>query len=364
MKKWFIRIVIVLFLIVIGGISLIFIFDEIDKQVISKHVKNDKLPTIKTDWPGTPKDEKDRFVNQESPFLPKTRDLLKWKLGGNPQAEEKRNDTARLQVLDPTAFLNGDRDGILWLGHASVFLRLNGKNILLDPIFGNLPFVKRFVDVPSPLDKLKKVDYILISHDHRDHCDEETLRQLAQKFPNAKFLAGLGMEDILNEWKTPSNEVETAGWFQKFDNKTDDVRIYFLPVRHWSRRGLFDTNQRLWGGFVIESEKTTVYFGGDSGYGIQYAQLAQSFPKIDYFIVGIGAYSPRWIMEPNHNSPDDAVKAFLDSKSGTLVPVHYGTFDLSDEPPNEPLKLLRESAAKNNVAGKIRVLQINESLNF
>src|SRR5207244_5517059 len=106
---------------------------------------------------------------------------------------------------------------------------------------------KRYVEVPSPIDKLKKVDYVLISHDHRDHCDEETIRQLARKFPNAKFLAGLGMEDILNLWKTPTNKVETAGWFQAFETESTDLKIYFLPVRHWGRRGIFDTNKRIWG---------------------------------------------------------------------------------------------------------------------
>lgn len=344
--------------------SVIIVFDEFDNQVVSKFVKNESLETIKTEWQGTPVDQKDRFVNQEYPFLPKTLSLLQWQLGTNPQAVEKQNDLERLNVLDPTEFLNSDEDGILWLGHASVLVRLNGVNILLDPIFGELPLVKRYADVPSPIDSLKKVDYVLISHDHRDHCDEDTIRKIAEKFPKAKFLVGLGMEDILNEWKTPTNEVETAGWFQQFENSTNEVKIYFLPVRHWSRRGIFDTNKRIWGGFVIQSKDKSIYFGGDSGYGVQYKELAENFPNLDYFVIGIGAYSPRWIMEPNHNSPDDALKAFIDSKAKTLIPVHYGTFDLSDEPPSEPLRLLKESAEKENLADKIKILQINESLKF
>ncbi len=163
MKKFFVAIVGVLAFVLLALLIAILI-DENDKTVIVKYVKNENLPTIKTDWKGTPVDEKGKFVNAEFPFLPKATDLLKWQLGGNPQKEEKRNDTERLEVLDPTEFLQSTKDGILWLGHASFFVRLNGKSILLDPIFGKPPFVKTFVDVPSPLEKLRRVDYVLLRH--------------------------------------------------------------------------------------------------------------------------------------------------------------------------------------------------------
>ena len=332
--------------------------------MIVKYARNENLPTVKAGWQGTPIDEKGRFVNAEFPFLPKMTDLLKWQSSGNPQKAEKASDKERLQILDPSEFLQSGRDGILWLGHAGFFIKINGKSILIDSIFGKPPLVKTFVEIPSPIGKLKAVDYVLLSHDHRDHADENTIRQIAEKFPNAKFLAGLEMQDILNEWKTASNEVQTAGWFQQFDTKTDDLKIVFVPVRHWCRRGLFDTNQRLWGGFVIQGAGKTIFFGGDSGFGSHYADVAEIFPEIDYFIVGIGAYKPRWFMQPNHNSPDDALQAFEDSKAKYLIPMHYGTFDLSDEPPGEPLRLLTEAAQTANVSDKLKILQINESLSF
>src|SRR5829696_8845106 len=194
--------------------------------------------------------------------------------------------------------------------------------------------------------------------------DEDTLRRIALKFPNATVLAGLRSEELLLDWISP-NGMQTAGWFQSFDHiGSSDVKIYFLPVRHWSRRGLLDTNWRLWGGFIVQSQNTTIYFGGDSGYGRHYAEARDLFPKIDYFLVGIGAYEPRWFMEPNHNNPSDAVKAFIDSRAGLLIPMHYGTFDLSDEPPSRPLKLLMEEAAKFGIADRVRPLAINEALTF
>ncbi len=344
-------------------LAAIILWTENDKAVIKTRTKNENLPTIKSDWQGTPVDQKGRFVNAEFPFLPSTIDMLKWQFGTKPQKEEKQIDTTRLAVKDPTEFLQSGKDGILWLGHAAFLIRVRGVNILLDPVFGKPPLVGGLVDVPSPIDELPPIDYILISHDHRDHCDEATIKQLTTKFPDAKILAGLRMDELLDDWKSPSSEIQTAGWYQQFS--TDErLKIFFLPVRHWSRRGLFDTNQRLWGGFVIQGAEKTVYFSGDSGYGSHYQELAALFPKIDYFIVGIGAYKPIWFMKPNHNAPAEAFQGFVDAKADVLIPMHFGRFDLSDEPPGEPIRLLRENAAQSNLSDKIKVLQINESIIF
>lgn len=359
--KWLVRIVIVLGFI-IAGLIILLLIDANDKAVIEKYAQNENLPTIKTGWQGVPVDQKGRFVNHEHPFLPQMFNLLKWQLSANPQKEEKQNDTERLAVLDPTGFLNSDKDGILWLGHAAFFIRLNGKNLLLDPVFGEPPFLRRFVDVPSPLEKIKKLDYVLLSHDHRDHCDEETIRQFAQKFPDAKFLGGLKMDELLKDWIP--NETQTAGWFQQFALPDEKVKIYFLPVRHWCRRGLFDTNERLWGGYVIEGAGRTIYFSGDSGYGSHYKETAELFPNIDYFLISIGASKPRWFMEPMHISPEEALKAAVDANAKTIIPMHFGRFDLSDEPPGEPLRLFGQKATEMTLSDKIKILNINESLVF
>ncbi len=363
MLKWFIRIFAGLVIVVLTIFAITLISEKLDKILITKFVKNDNFPTVKENFQGVPIDEKGRFVNLEFPFLPNTIELLKWQLGTNEFAQEKQLDTERLQVLDPTNFLNSNKDGILWLGHASVYLRLNGKTILIDPVFGTQTFVKRFVDVPNPTEQIKQLDYILVTHDHRDHCDETTLKDLSKKFPKAKIIGGLEMQDLFNAWKTDSNEVFNAGWYQQID-LGNDVKMTFVPVRHWSRRGLFDTNKRLWGGYVIQNKNTKIYHSGDSGYGNHYKELAEVFGEIDYFIVGIGAYEPRWFMESNHNNPSDAIKAFVDANGKTLIPMHYGTFDLSNESPSQPLRLLKQEAEKQGLTNKIKPLQINESVNI
>lgn len=348
--------------VLIIGLTAVIIRGENDKAVIKTRAKNENLPTIKADWQGTPVDEKDRFVNAEFPFLPSTIDLLKWRFETKPQKQEKLDDKERLEIKDPTEFLNSGADGILWFGHASFLIRLDGVNILLDPVFGEPSLITPYITPPSPIEKLRKVDYILISHDHRDHCDEATVKQLTAKFPVAKILTGLRMNELVGDWNSSKAEIQTAGWYQQFSLPTDKIKITFLPSRHWSRRGLFDTNWRLWGAFVIEGAGATIYFSGDSGYGSHYKELAELFPKIDYFIVGIGAYQPDWFMKANHNSPSEAFQGFVDSKADALIPMHFGRFDLSDEPPGEPLRLLQEKAAEAGLSDKIRNLQINESI--
>ncbi len=363
MKKWLVGVGFVIIFISLG-LGTFIVIDQKDTAKVEKFVRNENLPTIKTDWQGTPVDRKDRFVNAEFPFLPKITDLLKWTWETNPQKLEKQNDTKRLNILDPADFLNSNENGILWLGHASFYIRLDSKIILLDLVFGKPPLVSTFVDVPSPLEKIKQVDYVLISHDHRDHCDEESIKQIAAKFPDTKFLAGLRMEELLKDWTKNTKNLQTAGWFQQFTLPDESLKIYFLPARHWSRRGLFDTNERLWGSFIIQGASQTIYFSGDSGYGNHYAETAELFPEIDYFLIGIGAYEPRWFMKPNHNNPADALQAFKDANAKFLVPMHFGRFDLSDEPPSEPLRLLKEKAVELDLSDKIKALNINESLKF
>lgn len=363
MKKWVFRIFGIL-AVAFGAVIVFILIGETDAATLTNNVRNENLKTVKPDWKGTPLDQKGRFVNAEFPFLPSSVDLLKWKLGSNPQKQEKLDDQSRLKIQDPTEFLINEKDGILWLGHASVLIRLSGKSILIDPVFGDPSFISRYFELPSPIEKLKRVDYVLITHDHLDHMDESTIREISVKFPDAKFFAGLGSEYLLNVWVGDENRVQTAGWYQQFSTAENGPKITFVPVRHWSRRGLLDTNERLWGGYIVQGGGTTIYHSGDSGYGSHYAEMAEIFPTIDYFIIGIGSYEPRWFMKPNHNNPEDAVQAFIDSKAKTLIPMHYATFNMSDEPPSEPLRRLMKTATEANLVEKVKPLDINESLIF
>jgi L-ascorbate metabolism protein UlaG (beta-lactamase superfamily) len=327
-----------------------------------KRIKNPELPTVKSDFHGNKVDDRGRFIDEHAPYLPSLTQVVKWKLSADPLKEAKQNDTWKVGVHDPRSFLSSGADGIMWLGHASFYIRVGGVCVITDPVFGDPVFLTRFVPVPSQLEHIDTLDHVLISHDHRDHMDETSIKAVTKKFPDATLHAGLRSEDLLHKWKQPDNRVMTAGWYQEFPVNDSDVSICFLPAKHWARRGLLDTNRRLWGSYIIQVHGTTIFFGGDSAYSRYYCEISELFPRVDYFITGIGAYEPRWFMKPIHKSPYEAVQAFIDMHAGTLIPMHYGTFDLSDEPPGQPLRDLHAAAKAAGVESKLHPLAINEAL--
>jgi L-ascorbate metabolism protein UlaG (beta-lactamase superfamily) len=277
----------------------------------------------------------------------------------NVQKEEKKNDSFRLKHFNDTSFLSDTDDCIVWLGHASFFIRLAGTNLLIDPVFFDVAFLKRYSAHAFDCDTFKNIHYLLISHDHQDHCQGKSIRRIVENNPGMQVLTGLNMETLLRPW-VKNSLVQVAGWYQQY-NTDDGVQIVYLPSRHWSKRGLFDENRRLWGAFVMRSKNKTLYFGGDSGYGSHFREAGQLFPGIDVAILGIGAYKPEWFMHPNHASPTDAVKAFHDTGAEIIVPMHYGTFDISDEPIGEPLRVLRKMEEDSQINGTLAALNPGEN---
>jgi L-ascorbate metabolism protein UlaG (beta-lactamase superfamily) len=320
---------------------------------------NPLLKTIKPGWAGTPLDQHNRFVNLGHPFLPKLSEVLKWKLSRNPQKEEKELDTFRPALIEDKGFLSHDRDCIIWLGHATFLVRLNHVNLLIDPVFFDVPLIKRYTKHAYSPTIFNYLHYLLISHDHQDHCQKKSIQQLATQNPRMKILTGLNMEKLLRPW-CKNISIEMAGWYQRYET-VSDISISFLPTRHWSKRGLSDENERLWGAFVLQSKHKTIYFGGDTGYDDHFKETKELFPKINVAMIGIGAYKPEWFMHPNHVSPKDAVKGFNDLGAEVFIPMHYGTFDISDEPVGEPLRIVQQLERENKIQGKLKVLGLGES---
>lgn len=316
----------------------------IRKYTDNPHLNYVDLPF---EWKGTPVDQRGRFVNHEHPFINSFRELLKWQLMKNPQKEEKAADTWQLEVMRDDSFLDDKRDCIVWLGHASFFIRIGGQSILVDPVLFDLPLIKRRSTLPVSPDQLKGLDYILVSHDHRDHCDSKSLKLLADMNPTATFLTGLRLDALLKTF-AKEQEIQAAGWYQQYITDKN-IQIYYVPSRHWGRRYWSDTNCHLWGGFVIRGGGKTIYFGGDSGYGSHFGDIGKVFPSIDYFIGGIGAYKPEFFMGQSHTSPADAVQAFEDTQAKWMIPMHYGTFNLSDEPLGDPVRVLKKAKGQEKI---------------
>ncbi|MPY77149.1 MAG: MBL fold metallo-hydrolase [Actinophytocola sp.] len=232
-----------------------------------------------------------------------------------------------------------------WVGHATYVVRIGGACVLIDPVWSD-----KIVGTPPRLtppgvawSELPDVDAVLISHDHYDHLDWPTIRRLPRSTP---ILAGRG----LGGWfaKRGFSAVTELDWWESAE--VAGVRFDFTPTHHWSRRGLFDTCKTLWGGWVISApDGTRTYHAGDSGYGERFAEVGRRYPGIDVAMMPIGAYEPRWFMRNVHMNPEEAILALDDLGARRLAGMHWGTFVLTREPVDEPLRVIRKEWA---AAGK------------
>jgi L-ascorbate metabolism protein UlaG (beta-lactamase superfamily) len=333
------------------------VFKKKEKPIAKSYISNPALATIKPDWPGTPLDQNGLFIYPENPTILSFGEVLKYMLQKNPQRQLKKNDTWRIPVRTKNDWLADPTDKIVWLGHASFFIQLSGIRMLIDPMFGKLPIVKRYSALPVPPENFLNIDCILVSHAHYDHCDKKSIQLLSGNNPNAKILVGLKLDQLISKWV--NNPVLTAGWYQQY--RLDDVlTITFLPARHWANRSPFDVNRTLWGSFMIESTGRCIYFGGDSGHGSHFRTIGTLFPKIDVALIGAGAYAPAWFMSQHHQDPYDAVKAFNALGAETMIPFHYGTFDSADEPMSEPEVLLNKLTQEAAINGELKTLELGE----
>lgn len=322
-------------------------------------VLNPSLPVIKPGWEGNPLDRKGRFTNHEFPHIPRFRDVWRWQTGPRPMKNEKKQDKWVPEIIRSVRFRKSDRNCVVWLGHAWFMLRLGGITMLIDPVLYPNRFLRHRLPHPYGPEELGPVDFMLITHDHRDHCDEKSIRRICALNPGATIITGLHMGHLLRRWS--HNHILEMGWYQQ-TALPDGLKITFLPARHWARRLLRDTNHRLWGAFCIEHDSKTIYMGGDSGYGGHFGELPSLFPKIDLACMGIGAFMPEWFMSPVHMSPADAVQAFNDSGAHSLLPMHYGMLDLSDEPPGLPYQMIREYESSGMINGQLHLPAVGETL--
>ncbi|MBC5773820.1 MBL fold metallo-hydrolase [Pontibacter sp. KCTC 32443] len=314
-----------------------------------RHINNPKLETVKPGYKGN-KIINNQFANGDELYIPDFSNVLRWKLSANPQKAEKKADTFTPPLIQNNNFLHTSEDMIVWLGHATFFIRLQGKTLLTDPVFYDLPMLKRRVGLPCAPEEFKNIDYLLLSHAHRDHLDTDSILTICRNNPEVKALTPLNAGSLIRSAsrRLPYQE---AGWYQRYDITPDHLEIFFVPASHWHRRGLFDMNKVLWGGFVIRTKEQTLYFAGDTGFNGHFEEIAEVFGPMDICIMPVGAYKPSFLMQKSHLNPHEAVRAYNLLRGGTFIPMHYGTFDLSDEPASEPVRLLEQIASAGLVSG-------------
>lgn len=239
-----------------------------------------------------------------------------------------------------------------FVNHATFLIQIGGVNVLTDPIWSKRasPFSfagpKRVTNPGIKMDDLPQIDVVLVSHDHYDHLDLDTILELERRF-KPRFFVGLGVKRLLDKYKV-SNVQEMAWWSSCHINP--DLYVTFVPAKHHSGRGLFDANCSLWGGFVIKGRNHTVHFLGDTAYDEQcFREIKLQFPKIDLALIPIGAYETRKYLKDVHVNPEEAVLLHKILCPRLSVAMHYGTFRLGTEGFSRPLTDLAIALEKHDI---------------
>ena len=300
------------------------------------------------------------FFNPGAPAQAGLLDLFKWKLTSKaaPWPESVTVPPASVPAA-PGA------DGLTatWIGQSTFLLRSSAATLLTDPVFSERasPVAwagpRRVAPPAIDFDSLPRIDLVLLSHDHYDHCDLPALGRLARRdqplvaapLGHRKLLAGAGFGRVLE-----------LDWWESRD-ALPGVQVTLVPSQHWSRRGPFSTNTRLWGGFMVRTGGRLAYFVGDSGYAESlFAEIGRRCGPPDLSMIPIGAYEPRWFMRDAHMNPEEAVRVHRDVGSRRSVAMHWGTFQLTDEARDEPVRALRE--ARGPEAPTFDALELGQSV--
>ncbi|MDK2595520.1 MBL fold metallo-hydrolase [Pseudoalteromonas obscura] len=235
------------------------------------------------------------------------------------------------------------------LGHSSVLLKVYGKYWLLDPVFSKRasPFSfagpERFQDTPISLEDLPPIERILISHNHYDHLDKDSVLALIDK--TKEIFVPLGVEGDLKQWGVDDTKIKAFDWWQ--EHTDNNSLVSFVPTQHFSGRGLGDSNKTLWGSWVIKAGDQSIYFSGDSGYFDGFKEIGRRYGPFNYTFIETGAYDKDWA--DIHMTPEQSVQAHLDLNGEVMFPIHNGTFDLAFHSWYDPLERVSKAAEHEQV---------------
>ena len=286
-------------------------------------------------------------------------DLLRWRVVDALRGRNMKDPGGFVTPVRPNdgALLHQASPSLTWIGHATFVMRLGGQLVATDPVWSERlsGIIPRRAKVGVELDRMPKLDVVTVSHNHRDHMDLPSLQAIG---PDTLFVVPHGNAQFLKE--VGLGRVVELDWWDSVE--VGGLKITLVPARHWSMRMPWNRNDGLWGGFVYESTEGTAYHAGDTAYFDGFAEIGRRFPRIDWAMLPIGAYEPRWFMEPQHMNPDDAGRAFVDLGARTLVAMHWGTFKLTDESLGEPPEKMRDWFTERTLpAERLWVLDVGET---
>ncbi len=285
------------------------------------------------------------------------KDLVKWRINRLMTRKDLSFVVPTIDEVDSQFIChNREQPAITWIGHVTFLIQIAGLNIVTDPVWASrMGFEKRLAKPGIPIASMPEIDLVLISHNHYDHLDYRSIKKLKG---NPIYLVPKGLKsDFMKKGLT---KVKELSWWDSMYHK--DAKITFIPSQHWSRRTLFDLNASLWGGWMVEGAKKTVYFVGDTGYHNGFNTIGKKF-TIDYVLMPIGAYEPEWFMKQQHVTPEEAVQGYLDLRANFFVPMHYDAFRLADDTPKEALDRLEAKWESAMIAKeKLKILKLGETL--
>ena len=288
-------------------------------------------------------------------------DILKWNVTADRARWPRRIEHGPTDK--PRSSVEGKELRVSFVNHSTVLLQTNGLNILTDPVWSKrvspIPFLgpKRVHAPGIAWDDLPKIDVVLISHSHYDHLDIATVKKLAKR-DDPLFVVPLGVDAIV-EKHIRNARFQVMNWSDSF-KVNEDLILYAEPVQHWSARGFGDRNKTLWTGFVMNFPNGNIYYAGDTGYatGKVFKDTFSRHGKMRFAIIPIGAYEPRWFMKDSHANPEEAVNIFKDIHAEHAIGVHHGTFQLTDEAIDAPVKDLEHALKKAGISNeKFRALK-------
>ena len=235
-----------------------------------------------------------------------------------------------------------------WLGHSTVLIEIDGLRVLTDPVWGpraspsRFAGPKRFQPVPVPLRAMPPIDLVLVSHDHYDHLDYPTIRELAKR--DVPFVTSLGVGAHLETWGVRPERIVELDWWESHELPNTGVIVTAAPSQHFSGRGLHDHNLTLWSSLVIRAQRHAVFFSGDTGLTTEYETIRQRLGPFDLVMLEVGAFHPAW--GDIHLGPENALQALALLGGGAFLPVHWGTFSLAMHAWDQPAERLRELGPK------------------
>ncbi len=253
--------------------------------------------------------------------------------------------------LDVSKKLKPEQAQITWFGHSAFLLQVNGKNILLDPMFGRSPSPfpavgpQRFSDeLPAKPEDLPHIDAVCISHDHYDHLDYGSIKKLSAKV--TMFFVPIGLAAHLRRWGVKPGQITELDWWD--ERSFEGLKLTCAPARHFSGRTLTDRFATLWCSWVITTDKTRVFFSGDTGYGPHFKQIGDTYGPFDLTLLECGQYDRRW--PTVHMLPEQTVMAHTDLRGKRMIPIHWGAFVLALHSWTEPVERVLAAGAKAGAA--------------